>query len=99
VGGLEAVTRLDACGVDSDSLMSHTFYHYDTNSLQCKHCFNRTELSYATQSNPERLMSVREGYEERHRDCIKRGIMVERIRTLRPGDYELQTAIRVLGGL
>jgi len=49
----------------------NTVYHSDTNSLECLHCFDVTELRHATGANPELLMQVREEYEMDHAKCHK----------------------------
>ena len=43
-----------------------TTYHSDGNYLECKHCHDLTELYRNTGEDPQKLMEVREGYEERH---------------------------------
>lgn len=47
-----------------------TKYHAETNSLECPHCGDETELYRNTGSDPEKLMQVREEYELNHIDAM-----------------------------
>ena len=46
--------------------IARTAYNSRFNYLECLHCGNLTELYRTTGNDPQKLMEVREAYEERH---------------------------------
>lgn len=58
---------MSACAI----VVPNTLYHEDTNSLECFHCGDVTELRRVTAADPELLMQVREEYAMDHCNCHK----------------------------